>query len=445
MALIGKFTSKQDNPDDESCLKDREQILAYLEELFRVRTTLTSRLEESSDLAFAVRIEGVNELKKSFTISLENRPSQEPRPGTAIHFLFTLDGLRFRTQARFLARGGYMQSEFALPEVIHSAERRTQARVRFSRRESTKALILERLGDGLAISGPIINLNLGGLCMRVDRVVDIRHDRRIKARPDLFTPGEGLALIRLQDLPQAPNIECSGMVRHVEVRGEGIYLGIELAPPGAREYQSLAKVMLQKAPVANPRFPFKRRRGEIDTALEELAEENSEPDPAPEDLEPIPDPDLALDEGDPQLSKNIPTQTDRKTLLRRRARQILLVASDELERAMLMGTLFVDGYRNIHEASGLVQALDMARRHNMDVIILDQQLGKHSALEIIHHLRTAGRLEPAKVVILKSREDVKLKMAEKGGTVHLIVTHPVDFDGILKPELERILGLSDQA
>jgi hypothetical protein len=63
---------------------------------------------------------------------------------------------------------------------------------------------------------------------------------------------------------------------------------------------------------------------------------------------------------------------------------------------------------------------------------------------IVQHLRIAGLLDPAKVVILKTREDIKLKMAEKGGTIHLTVSHPVDFDGILKPELERILGLADQ-
>lgn len=443
MALIGKFANRKGSPEEEASLQDPEQILAYLEELYRVRTILTTRLEEGSELTFAARIEQVNELKGTFTISLENRPSQEPKPGTPIHFLFTLDGLRFQTQARFLARGGYMQSEFALPEAIQQAERRAEPRIRFNRRENTRALALERLADGIAISGPIINLGLGGICLRVDRVVDIAHDRRIKARADLFKTNTPLALLRLQDLPQSPNLEGTGTIRQVETRGESIYLGIELAPLGAAEYQAIAKVITQKRPVGGPRFPFKRRRGEVDPTLDESLEE-SEPDPAPEDLEPIPDPDLTLEEGRSQHPKAVSPETDRKTLLRRRARQILLVASDELERAMLKGTLFVDGYRNIHEASGLGETMDIARHHRLDVIILEQQIGPYSAMGIVQHLRIAGLLDPAKVVILKTREDIKLRMAEKGGTIHLTVSHPVDFDGILKPELERILGLADQ-
>lgn len=441
MALIGKFTTRHGSLEEEASLGDREQILAYLEELYRVRTTLSTRLEEASELTFAARIEQVNELKGTFTISLENRPSQEPKPGTPIHFLFTMDGLRFQTQARFLARGAYMQSEFALPEAIQQAERRAKPRVRFNRRENTRALALEQLADGIAISGPIINLSLGGLCLRVDRVVDIAHDRRIKARADLFKIKTPLGLLRLQDLPQSPNLECTGTLRQVEARGESFYLGIELGPLGVAEYQTIAKVISQKKPANSPRFPFKRRRGEIGPTLEASLEE-SEPDPTPEDLEPIPDP--VLEESNLQRPRPVPSEVDRKTLLRRRARQILLVASDDLERAMLKGTLFVDGYRNIHEASGLGETMAIARHHRLDVIILEQQIGPYTAMGIVQHLRIAGFLEPAKIVILKTREDIKLKMAEKGGTIHLTVPHPVDFDGILKPELERILRLADQ-
>jgi hypothetical protein len=78
----------------------------------------------------------------------------------------------------------------------------------------------------------------------------------------------------------------------------------------------------------------------------------------------------------------------------------------------------------------------------MDALIVDQQVGRISALDMIQNLRNAGRLTSAKDIVLKGNEDVKLKVAERVGGVDLTVSHPVDFDGVLKPELERLLGIT---
>ena len=436
MALIGLFKKNEPKPDREPTLRDRDQILAYLEELFRVRTEITTKISEDSDINYMVKVELVNEEKNSFTISMQNRPSREPEPGTVIYFFFTMDGLRFRTQARFLGRGGYMQSEFALPEAILHAERRGNVRVRFSPREPAKAVILESLFDGLGISGPIINLSTGGINLRVDRVIDIRKDRRVNARTELFNAVSKLALIRLQDLPHTPNLECSGLLRHVSSRSEGLFLGIEFESIGSFEVQSLTQVIARKVPGYGAGFPRKRRRGEIEANPEESSE--------PESLEILPptEAEEALEDSEIQDLREVVQSPNRVALLRRRSRHILLVASDELQRAILLGTLHVDGYRNIHEATGLVQALNQAHKYPLDAIIIDQQIGHLSALELIQNMRSAGRLDSAKVIVLKEREDIKLKVAEKAGGIDLTVAHPVDFDGVLKPELERLLGIN---
>lgn len=434
MALIGIFKKSEPKPDREPTLRDREQILAYLEELFRVRAEIATKTSEDADITYMVKVDVVNEEKGSFTISMQNRPPREPLPGTPIHFFFTMDGLRFRTQARFLARGGYMQSEFALPEAILHAERRGNVRVRFTPREPVKAVVLEGLFDGLGISGQVVNLSTGGFNLRVDRVIDIRKDRRVKASPELFKSISKLALIRLQDLPQAPNLECSGLLRHVSSRSDGLFLGIELDSLGSFETQALTQVIARKVPGFGVGFPRKRRRGEIDA--------DPEPSVESEEILPPTEAEDALEDTEIQDLREIVQSPNRIALLRRRSRNILLVASDELERAILLGTLYVDGYRNIHEATGLVQALNIAHRHPLDVIIVDQQVGRISALDMIQNLRSAGRLTSAKVIVLKASEDVKLKVAEKVGGVDLTVSHPVDFDGVLKPELERLLGIT---
>lgn len=436
MALISLFKKNEPKPDREPTLRDREQIMAYLEELFRTRVEIATKDSEDADIAYMVKVEMVNEEKGSFTISMQNRPPLEPLPGTPIHFFFTMDGLRFRTQARFLARGGYMQSEFALPEAILHAERRGNVRVRFTPREPAKAVVLEGLFEGLGISGSIVNLSMGGINLRVDRVIDIRKDHRVKACSEVFHSVSKLALIRLQDLPQTPNLECSGVLRHVSSRSDGFFLGIELESMGSFETQALTQVIARKVPGFGVGFPRKRRRGEIEANPEEPPESEAEAILPPTEAE------EALEDSEIQDLREIVQSPNRIALLRRRSRHILLVASDELERAILLGTLYADGYRNIHEAAGLVQALNLAHRHPLDAIIVDQQVGRISALDLIQNLRNAGRLTSAKVIVLKANEDVKLKVAEKVGGVDLTVAHPVDFDGVLKPELERLIGIT---
>jgi CheY-like chemotaxis protein len=436
LALIGLFKKNEPKPDREPTLRDKDQILAYIEELYRVRTEIATKASEDSDISYMVKVETVNEEKGSFTISMQNRPPREPEPGTIIFFYFTMDGLRFRTQARFLARGGYMQSEFALPEAILHAERRGNVRVRFTPREPAKAVVLEGLFEGLGISGPIINLSMGGFNMRVDRVIDIRKDRRIQARTDLFHSVSKLALIRLSDLPHTPMVECSGVLRHVSSRSEGFFLGIELESMGSFETQAMTQVIARKVPGFGVGFPRKRRRGEIEANPEELLE------PEADEIQPPTEAEEALEDSEIQDLREIVQSPNRVALLRRRSRHILLLASDELERAVLLGTLYADGYRNIHEAAGLVQAMNLTHRYPLDALIVDQQVGRLSALDMIQNLRNGGRLATAKVIVLKANDDVKLKVAEKAGGIDLTVTHPVDFDGVLKPELERLLGIN---
>jgi len=435
VARIGIF--KKDQPlDREPTLRDPDQILAYLEELCRLGSEVAMKLEEEAELAFAAQVTGVDEDSQKFTLRLRNLPGRDLKPGVLVYFLFTLDGLRFRTQARFLARGGYMESEFALPEAILHGERRNQVRARFSAQEPAKAIALEAVSGGLGISGPIINLNMGGICLRVERLIDVRKGRRIQARSELFAAISSLAFIRLIDLPLIPNLVCSGTLRHVNARGDGLFLGIQLEGLGPQEIQELTQVMVHKVPGFGAGFPRKRRQNS-------LAPGRPEPEPPePEVPPPPPEFEQALEDAEIQDLRGILELPNRLALLRRRSRQVLLVASDELKRAVLSGTLYVDGYRNIHEANCLVQALEQARRHALDVVLVDQQVGPHSALEIIQQLRSAGRLQSAKVIVLKSREEVKLKVAEKAGGIDFSVTQPVDFEGILKPELERLLGIN---
>lgn len=434
MALLDLFGGRTPVVEREPALRDPEQVMAYLEQLQRLHSELDLRLVEDAEVAYGAWVEGVNEAEGTFTLSLRSRPVQEPRPGTPVFLWFTLDGLRFRTMARFLRRGAYMESVFELPSAILHAERRNQARARFTARENVQVTALEGLAEGIGLNGLLLNLSIGGLLFRVDRAIDLRRDRLLPLRADLLATGAGLAVVRILDLPRIPELEARGMVRHSDLRGDGLVVGLSFEAMGGLEAQALERLLVERMPDCGLAFPRKRRRGELDQPEDEPPSETASLDP-----------DFARELGDQALDelRESIRSPDRAVLLKKRSRQILLVMSDDLARTALLGSLYAEGYRCLYEARGLVQALDQARRHDLDLLILQQRVGPHSALEILDKLRAAERLGGARVLVLKDEEDVRLTLAAKAGAVARVLPRPCEFEGILKPMLEAMLGLDE--
>ncbi|HJW32972.1 MAG TPA: response regulator [Holophagaceae bacterium] len=435
MVLKTLFGSSQ--PEREPSLRDREQILAWLEELARVRTPLALRMKEEDPFGSTVKVELVSEEKETFTLSFLHQPPGDWKVGQLVHLNFPLDGQRFRTTAKFAGLAGYLQREFKLPESIFHAERRGLLRTRFSKRERPTVAVLEELFQGLGLSGPILNLSMGGLAFRVERVMDIKLDRRLQVKGDMLGTGRKMALIRIQDLPHTPTLECSATIAHFNAVPEGVVAGLIFEGMGSLEMQYIAKLLSQRLPTFGKGFPRKRRRGEQE------AHPEREEDEIPAFEEPVPPSEIedALSDRELLEIKVAMKGPDRLIQLRKRTRQILVVHPDELDRAILTSTLQVDGYRGIHEARSLVQALEVARSHNLNALLVAQRVGAHEGLDVISKLKEAFRGEALAAVLITDGDDVKAKLALKGGRVEGLVPYPVDFDGILKPLLEKLMGL----
>ncbi len=437
MALISLFSSTPP-PDREPTMRDKEQVLAWLEELARLRTALALRLKEEDPHGSTVKVELVSEEKGTFTLSFLHQPPGTWKEGQAVHLTFPLDGQRFRTVVKYRGLGGYLQREFSLPEAMYHAERRGLMRTRFTAREKAMVAVLENLFDGIGLSGPILNLGIGGLAFRVDRAMDIRQDRRLTIRGDLVSAGKAMGLIRISELPHIPTLECGATIMHFGARDEGVVAGLRFDGLGSLESQYLAKLLSQRIPLFGKGFPRKRRRGEL----------SQEPDAEPEDIpafeEPVPpDPvEEALSDKELLEIKVAMKMPDRLTTLRKRTRQLLIVHPEELDRAILMSTLQVDGYRAIYEARSLVQALEISRIHQLDALLVWHKVGPHHGLDVIAKLRESFKGTHLGAVLIEAGEDVKHKLALKGGRVDGLVSHPVDYDGVLKGMLEKILGLS---
>lgn len=444
-------SKKKESIDREPAQTDVQQILAYLEELARLRTLTQIHVSSDPPVSLGARVELVNDQDFQFSLSF---PHQVPRlkPSEVVELNFPLAGMRFKAQCVYQDRGRYMESVFNLPRAIHFADRRDAMRTRIGSREKASAAIFENLFDGTAASGRLLNISMEGMCLRLERAIQVNGGKRLALHKDLFPAGKEMQLIRILNLPHLPTIECSGEIRHASSTPDGpIFLGIRLEGIGSLDYSNLHKFMARRLPTFGRAFPSRRRRGapeedpeldETEAALDQEDQETSEEmvvDPAFGDEVDAP--------GDPVFDDvEGPTTTaeDRLIRLRRRGKRFLVIMPDDLDRSIFVCTLHVGGYTCFFEARNLVHGLELSKKAKIDAIFLDQQIGPLTGAEVAQRLRKMGRLEGVPIFEFMRSPDVKALLSSKAAGVNHVVKLPVDFDGELKNLLDRTLGLLKQ-
>ena len=434
MAIRDFFREKPEPlAERERSLTDLEQILAWLEELARIRTVMDLTVSASDLLPISAKVDLVGEETRSCTLSLLWTPVVEPVPGQQVSLVFPLDGQRFKTTLVYQGRGGYKQYRFALPFSIQHAERRDATRVTLRSREKFRIVVLQHLMDGLGLNGELTDLAMGGCAFLIHRVIQIQTEKRMPIHSGLVTPGTRLSLVRLMDLPHLPTLECGGRVSHMRQWSGGVTMGIAFENLGAFESTILAKLMTERVPGFSTDFPRKRR-------FRELTEEEREvPQPSAAASEPEPEPEPPVE----VVPEEAPGEGDRAEQLHKRGKKVLVLIADELDRTMLMAALHQDGYRCLFEASSLIKALEHHRQVSMDLVLVDQIVGKRGALELIDTLRAQGLPRKIPVVVIQRQPEVRLTLAAKAGGVNLLVEHPVSFLEKLKGPMEVLLELSD--
>ena len=263
--------------EDPTLLKDRERILAYFEELARVRATVHLSLDGRDAAHLAARVELVRETPPGLTLAVPGSALPGIGPGTSAGVYFILDAVRLKAPLRVTQRPTGATLDFALPEQVAHAERRAALRGRFGSREKATATVLEGLFEGTGAAGRLLNLSEGGFAMAVDRAISIKGDVKLAVKPGLFAPGTALAVVRLQNIPQAPMLEVSGIARHAAEGPEGVCIGVQFKGVGSAESALLAQVLTRKLTSSTTlSFPMRSRR------REESEAEPRTPSPGPD-------------------------------------------------------------------------------------------------------------------------------------------------------------------
>lgn len=440
-----EILGKREAPELEPMLADRQQILAYLEELSRLRTSCQLKFRKEDFTPATVKVESVSEEAQTFTVSLSRALPARVEEQPSMEFTFPMDRGRFLCSVYFHQRGGYLQAVLGLPLRIKLAERRIAPRARFGPRERASVTLIENLGSGIGATGKLRNLSMGGLALRVERMISIADDHRQNPSASAFSVGQRFLLLRISDLPHAPMIECGASIAHAIATPEGPQVGVQFEGLNALETRIIEQLLLRRLPKSGTLFPVKIRRSHLSIEngstvgaapkeeewdADELAEsEIVEPPP----VVPVPQ----EDENESWLDRSDPKERVRR--MKRAGRNLLLVMPEDMDRAILAGTLIVDGFRRVREARNFTAAVESVRAVQPDVVILDQRIGSHDAQQFLDRIRQNGLGEQVPVVLLADKADVRTALMAKAARISHVQTKPVDYDGSLRAVLERLL------
>jgi CheY-like chemotaxis protein len=277
--------------------------------------------------------------------------------------------------------------------------------------------VLEGLMGARGATGPLVDLSLEGLRMRVDRAMTLQGKAPLDVGAGTFPQGTRFPILRIDQLPYTPVVVCAGVVAHVAIGGGDVLMGIRFEGLGEMEAQSIRQVLGRRLPKFNQGFPERRsprKAGEERTGSTVLVHRGSSGEALPVQ----------------------PPEDSRKAL-----RRLLVALEDDLDRAVLVTALREDGYRKLHEARSYAEALDHVRVFPMDAVILGDSLAGLSAEDFLKRLRMAGFCEDAPSVLLAEHLDARTTARARDGQFDH-VQGPVEEPGEgLRDVLEHLLNL----
>ena len=419
-------------------------VLAYLEELLRVRAVIS--LQDSNGRGVQVTLTSVSE--ERITLSLQGPLLAEK--GANLSLVFILDGLRFKAPARLLeTKSGSAALE--LPAAISLAERRKKPRARLNPREGATAIALTGLFDGVGINGSIENISESGVCIRVDRAMEVKTQRKMHMGTNLMPVGQALMLVKLTKLPKCGTLELEGTVAYLD-SANGLLLGIAFDPSKASLLGPVRALVASRTTAIPTTVPPKNRR----QPEAEREPEDPTPRPAPKkDVEPVPTaapptvsptpapaptPADAGQEPEPVVAADERSQAFLR--MKKRTRCLLLAMPEGPDRDALAAFLSEDGYGRVLYADTLTNLLELVDRPGVHLILVDGGVAEVQGLSLASLLRHRLGDEMPPVILAEAQVDADLVVgAQEVGAAQILVK-PYDLDPDFLRMIEEHLGIA---
>jgi CheY-like chemotaxis protein len=440
---MAMFGTKKTKPTEGS-----ELVLAYLEEAQKLRVPLN--IVDAQGRAVVATLGSVSEER----LSISPQGSLTLDKGAAVDILFLLDGLRFKASTKLHeTKPGAVALD--LPSNLSLAERRKKPRARINNREGATAIALTGLFDGVGLNGLIENISEGGLCIRVEKVMEVKTQRKMHMGANVLAIGQALMLIKLTKLPKCAPIELAGTVAWVDA-SQGLLVGIAFEKGKEGLLGSVRSLVSTRATAIPSSVPPKvRRQPEVESDPEEPIHRpppRREPEPvaeaphpaptAPPQPPPVPAPPPA--EPDPvPVPVAAPVDERSQALLRvkKRSRGILLAMPAGPDRDTVSAFLAEDGYGRILLTDTLTNLLEQVEKPGIHLILVDGGVAELQNLALVSLLRRRLQEDMPPVILAEATVDSELVLGAQETGVAQILVKPYGLDPDFLHMIEGHLGI----
>ena len=213
------FLFKSKTEGNENSINTLDEILGYFDEIFKQRKEIEIRVRKK---IFLCGIYEINEKKKILRIQDKDMALYNK---DAVKCGFTLDNTWFSFNSTLMIIDN--KPHINIPKEISQNERRKHKRVSFAQRENANASILESFSKGIGITGSILNISLGGICVEINRALAIENEREVTPQPNLIQSGTKLGLVRIKGITGFAELDTNGVVNEIR-RGHKWKIAIEL-------------------------------------------------------------------------------------------------------------------------------------------------------------------------------------------------------------------------
>ena len=382
--------------EDPKALRDLLQNLADSEAEFLIR------VEGTATLPYAAWVQSLHPAEGRMVLKLVRPLPHEMPAGALFRMVFTAGEQRFEGTLTLTGREAYLQYGFQSPAQLLLADRRRHPRHPFRPRENAYVILQDSGIPGLGVAGPLVNISMGGMAMRVDRVLRLDDGMRIPVSSALFERGKGFPRFRVQDLPRLPLLEGRAVAAHATERGTELLLGLSFPGLEADQEAALAQSL---------EFRDKMLRGGSGARIE------GDAGPAKGGRAP----DLAASTGVPEGAGVEPAApVPVLALLRRRAARVVLVMAEGPVRRNLEDLLRDQGYRRLEAVADLDRLpplCEPAQRRALPALVL-----------VDLAMARSGDAEP-----LAAARTIEARLSQLGGRPTAILCEEVDPTLLLAP------------
>jgi hypothetical protein len=224
-------------------MEDPAQIQQTMLNLVQSEAEFPIKVEGTHTLPYTARIAHLDAKQGMLHLKLIRPLPHEMTAGALFEMVFSVGEQRFEAPTVFHGREAYLLYRFAIPSQMVPSDRRRHKRYPFRPREKAYVVVQDGTVPGHGLSGPLVNLSLGGLAFRVDRVMRLDDHLRVTPGPGFFERGKAFPMLKIRDLPKLPAFEARGILANAYERGGETIVGIQFGELGEDELRELQAVL----------------------------------------------------------------------------------------------------------------------------------------------------------------------------------------------------------